>query len=123
MKYLVDMGISPKAVLFLKSLGHEAVHLQELHLDHLTDPEIMKKARNEGMVILTHDLDFSELVANSGDSLPSVIVFRLRNMRPENVSRYLEIVATEYENDLTKGAIISVTEGKIRVRSIPFEIK
>ncbi len=83
MKFLSDMGISPKAVMFLRSLGHEAVHLHELHLDRMTDSEIMTKARNEGMVILTHDLDFSDLVASSGSSLPSVVVFRLRNSAPK----------------------------------------
>ncbi len=30
MKILADMGISPKAVAFLNSLGYEAIHLQEL---------------------------------------------------------------------------------------------
>ncbi|HEY57982.1 MAG TPA: DUF5615 family PIN-like protein, partial [Anaerolineae bacterium] len=37
----------------------------------------------EGFVLLTHDLDFGELVAASGARLPSVVVFRLRNMRPQ----------------------------------------
>ena len=82
MKFLADMGISPRTVLFLCNLGHEALHLHEQGLDRMSDPEIMEKARNEDMVLLTHDLDFADLAAASGDRLPSVIVFRHRNMPP-----------------------------------------
>ena len=119
MKFLADMGISPRTVRFLCNLGHEALHLHEQGLDQMADPNIMEKARNEGMVLLTHDLDFADIAAASGDRLPSVIIFRLRNMRPENVHRYLQRVIVEQEQSLTNGAIISVTEGQIRIRALP----
>jgi hypothetical protein len=32
-KFLADMGISPKAVTFLHTLGHDAVHLSEQGLE------------------------------------------------------------------------------------------
>lgn len=50
--------------------------------------EIVDKARSEKRVILTHDHDFSQLIALSGAQLPSVITFRLANMRPESVNHY-----------------------------------
>jgi len=84
MKFLADMGISPRSVAFLRDLGVEAVHLHELGLDRLPDAEIVKKARHEGYVVLTHDLDFGELLALSGAEVPSVVIFRLQNMRPHN---------------------------------------
>ncbi len=119
MNFLADMGISPVTVAFLRELGHEAVHLHEEGLDRLKDPEILLKAREEGRILLTHDLDFSELVAASGARLPSVIVFRLRNMRPNNVNRYLQRIVELHVRALEKGAIVSVTEGRIRIRSLP----
>lgn len=121
MRFLADMGISPHTVIFLRGLGHEAVHLHEQGLDRMGDPAILEKARYEGRVLLTHDLDFGGLVAASGAKLPSLVVFRLRNMRPENVSRYLQSIIDEHEESLDRGAIISVTEGQIRVRLLPLE--
>ena len=50
--------------------------------------EIVDKARSEKRVILTHDHDFSQLIALSGAQLPSVITFRLANMRSESVNHY-----------------------------------
>ncbi|PIU66688.1 MAG: hypothetical protein COS85_03690, partial [Armatimonadetes bacterium CG07_land_8_20_14_0_80_59_28] len=62
MRFLADMGISPRTVSFIHDLGHDAQHLHELALDDLPDPRILERARQEGRVVLTHDLDFGELV-------------------------------------------------------------
>jgi predicted nuclease of predicted toxin-antitoxin system len=121
MKFLADMGISPGTIAFLRSLGHDAIHLNEQGLDRMPDSEILEKARHEHRVLLTHDLDFGELVAASGYRLPSVIIFRLRNMRPENVNRYLKHIIGEKRVMLAEGAFVSVTEGQIRVRLLPFQ--
>ena len=48
MRLLADMGISPHTVIFLRGLGHEAVHLHEQGLDRMGDPAILEKARSEG---------------------------------------------------------------------------
>lgn len=119
MKFLADMGISPRVVVFLKSLGHNAIHLYEQGLARLSDPAILQKARDEGRVLLTHDLDFGELMAASGAELPSVVIFRLRDMRPERVNAYLSEIVVEYQEVLESGAIVSVSEGQIRLRSLP----
>jgi len=119
MKFLADMGISPRTVAFLESRGHDATHLYEQGLGRLGDPAILQKARDEGRVLLTHDLDFGELMAASGAELPSVVIFRLRDMRPERVNAYLSEVVVEYQEVLEGGAILSVSEGQIRSRSLP----
>lgn len=113
------MGISPETVSWLGSQGHDAIHLHEEGLDRLPDPEILEKARREDRVLLTHDLDFARLLALSGATSPSVIVFRLADMRPESVNRHLDQVLQQAQNDLAQGAIISVREGQIRVRPLP----
>lgn len=119
MRFLADMGISPQSVSMLRDLGHDAVHLQDQGLGKMEDPDILDKARREGRVVLAHDLDFGELMAASKASLPSVIIFRLHNMQPQKVNRYLEQVIAQHSDRLEKGAIISVTEGQIRIRDLP----
>jgi len=121
MKFLADMGISPRTVEFLRDSGLEAVHLSEEGLFLMEDDAILFKARTEGYVLLTHDLDFGELIAVSGAQLPSVIVFRLRNMRPENVNRHLIKIIEDYQGKLEEGVFISVTEGQARIRSLPLK--
>ncbi|MGE5296387.1 MAG: DUF5615 family PIN-like protein [Solirubrobacterales bacterium] len=83
------------------------------------DSEILQKTRREGSILLTHDLDFGDLLAASGAALPSVIIFRLRNMRPENVAHHLLRTISQHKEALTRGAIITITEGQARVRALP----
>lgn len=123
MKFLADMGISSNTVAFLQSLGYDALHLHDQSLDRLPDPAILEKARHEKRILLTHDLDFGELVAASGAKLSSVIIFRLRNMRPEQVNRYLQGIIIQHQAAIEEGAIISVTEGHIRVRVLPVKAR
>jgi predicted nuclease of predicted toxin-antitoxin system len=70
-KFLADMGISSKTVAFLQGNGYDAIHLHEQDIERLPDPDILAKARREDCILLTHDLDFDELVAASGARLPN----------------------------------------------------
>ena len=121
MKFLLDMGISPQAATFIRNSGHEAFHLDDEGLGELADPEILEKARRGGYVLLAHDLDFGDLLAASGEPLPSVVIFRLRNMRPERVVAALEKVLSVCQKAAEAGAIISVSESLIRVRPLPIK--
>lgn len=103
MMFLADMGISPRS------------------MERLPDTAILEKARSEGPGLLTHDLDFGELMAASGASLPSVVIFRLRNMKPDRVDRYLDEIIGQHQEVLEKGAIVSAAEGQIRVPVLPIE--
>jgi predicted nuclease of predicted toxin-antitoxin system len=118
-KFLLDMGISPRTTDFLTQAGHEASHLHREGLDTLPDSEILDKARRENAVLLTHDLDFADLLSASGETLPSVVIFRLRSMRSHIVNRYLEIILSEHGEALQRGAVLSVTDSKIRARMLP----
>jgi predicted nuclease of predicted toxin-antitoxin system len=119
MKFLADMGISPRSASFLRGLGYDAIHPHDEGIDRLSDANILARARTEGRIVLTHDLDFGELVAASKAQLPSVVTFRLRNMAADHVNRYLEIIVANYQERLEAGAVISVTERQIRVRTLP----
>lgn len=92
MRFLADMGISPKTMAFLQSLGHDAVHLHDQGLDRLEDPAILAKAQEEDRILLTHDLDFGELIAVSGARLPSICVssaqYAPRNGQPLSARHY-----------------------------------
>jgi predicted nuclease of predicted toxin-antitoxin system len=119
MRFLADMGISPRTVDFLKALQHDATHLHDQNLDSTPDSIILKKAREEQRILLTHDLDFGELLAASGTASPSVIIFRLRNMHPDRVNSSLNSIINNHAALLEQGVIISVDEGQIRVRLLP----
>ena len=119
MRFLADMGISPRVVADLARSGHDSIHLHAEGLGKLPDSKILEKAHRERRIVLTHDLDFGDLLAASGAPFPSVIIFRLKNMRPNNVMHYMRVILEQYSEALEQGAIISVNERRARVRTLP----
>jgi predicted nuclease of predicted toxin-antitoxin system len=119
MRFLADMGVSQSVVHWLRSNGHDAIHLREQGLQRLPNGEIFQKAASEDRVVLTFDLDFGEILAGSGGKKVSVILFRLQNARSGNVVGHLQKVLQQYSVALEAGAIIVVQEGRHRVRLLP----
>ena len=119
MKVLLDMGLARSTAAFLRARGHDAVHLREQGLQRLSDERIVQKALAEDRIILTHDLDFGRIVALSGERWPSVITFRLADMRAIHVNRHLAHVLDHYADALDAGALISIRDEAIRVRRLP----
>ena len=115
---LADMGVSVSTVRSLREAGHDSVHLRDQGLLKMEDAHILDKARSEGRIVLTFDLDFGDLLAASGEKLPSVIVFRLRNQTPSSVQPSLFEVLSNCEADLNSGAIVVVEENRYRVRRL-----
>jgi len=118
-KFLVDMGLSVSVVKYLTDQGHDGLHLRDLSLQRIEDHAIVFKALEEDRVILTHDLDFGRIVALSGARVPSVITFRLTDMRPNSVIRLLDQVLRTLSAQIGSGAMITVSDRNIRVRTLP----
>ena len=119
MKLLLDMGLARSSATYLRTKGHDAVHLRDQRLQRLSDEQIIAKALSEGRTILTHDLDFGRIVALSQAGLPSVITFRLNDMRASAVNQYLDTILTSLAHEIESGALVSVNEQSIRIRKLP----
>ena len=119
MKFLADMGLACSTVAFLRAQGHDAIHLRDQGLQRLEDADIIEKARREDRIVLTHDLDFGRIIAVGRASVPSIVTFRLSDMRPAQVNRYLIDVLAHFAEQLEAGALVSVNERGIRVHLLP----
>ncbi len=119
MRFLADMGVSLRVVEWLRENGHDAEHLSELGLVRLPNGEIFERGIDEERVVITFDLDFSEIAAAARGRSTSVIVFRLRNTTSANQIRRLEAVLGASSTHLEAGAVISVEDGRHRIRLMP----
>jgi predicted nuclease of predicted toxin-antitoxin system len=119
MRFLADMGVSMRVVEWLRSSGHDAIHLRDEGLQRLPNGEIFRKAIREQRIVLTFDLDFGEIVAGSGGGSVSVILFRLRNTRADFVVQRLKSVLEQSKEELVEGAVVLVEDGRHRVRRMP----
>jgi predicted nuclease of predicted toxin-antitoxin system len=118
-KFLADMGVSMTTVSALRQAGHDVVHLREEGLITLPDEGILNKANQEQRVILTFDLDFGELLAAGGGVTPSVVLFRMRNQTPAEVTPRLFRVLFACDAAIDAGAIVIVEDQGYRIRRLP----
>ena len=119
MRLLADLNVAPRTVEFLRSIGHEVLRVDALLPATASDAEIVDVALESERTILTQDLDFSALVALSGRSRPSVISLRLSSSRVERVNERLREVLPAIAPELESGAIVSVEDDGVRMRSLP----
>lgn len=116
MKFLADMGVSPRTVAFLRSLGHEALRLPEVGLAQAEDAEVIARAAHEGEVVLTFDLDYPALLALRQEERASAIVFRTVIADPAWINSRLAQCLPLILQPLNEGAIVVVEDDRLRIR-------
>lgn len=119
MKLLVDVNISPDICALLFSADTVAVHWSTLGNPKARDEELMRYAKDHGFVIVTHDLDFSALLAASRGTGPSVIQVRFQDVLSENFLALLRDTIERFRTELDSGAIVTVDPERAKVRVLP----
>ena len=120
MRFLIDQNRSPRLAELLRDAGHDAVHTLELGLERAEDDQLLALADEHARVVVSGDTDFGALLALTRSRSPSVILFRARNLplaedQAAIIVRYLDDIA----GDIEHGAVIVVTDNRIRVRRLP----
>jgi len=121
MNFLLNMNIDRDLAVQLKKRGHICRHAGNMGLSRATDTEIVTEAKRTNEVILTHDLDYGHLLAFSGDKAPSIIILRLRDLRSDEIMSRLDAVWKQIESPLLEGAIVSLSDKSLRIRTLPIE--
>lgn len=83
------------------------------------DTAILERARAEGRVVVTLDADFHAQLALSGDSMPSVIRLRVEGLKATECATLVSSVVSQCEKPLVQGCVLSVVEGRVRLRRLP----
>jgi len=121
LKFLVDSAVSPEVAAGLRRLGHDAVHVSDYGIATSTDEAILMRAEAEGRIVVTSDTDFGELLAESGASRPSIILFRRSSGKPSEESALLTraLGKPEVYESLQLGGIVVIDPRRIRIRKLP----
>jgi len=95
------------------------LHVGDIGLAAADDTTILEFARGQGRTVVTLDADFHAQLALSGAQGPSVIRIRIEGLKAEALARLIIRVTEQCRVDLKRGALVSVTEGGIRLRHLP----
>ena len=121
MRLLADLHIAPRTVAFLRSLGHDVVRVTDLLPPNTPDEVIVQRAAQERRIVLTQDLDFSTIIALSGQRSPSLLSLRLNSSKVEIVNSVLQRLLPILESDLEQGSIVTIEDQRIRLRRLPLD--
>ncbi|MGD0772375.1 MAG: DUF5615 family PIN-like protein [Candidatus Solibacter sp.] len=120
MDLLVDMNLTPRWVPFLRTAGHETLHWSSVGSNSAKDGEICDYARKHGLIILTNDLDFPQILAHTRQTAPSVVLLRGEPLVPEVRGFALLGALRDCEAELDQGAIVTLDwTDKPRARVLP----
>ncbi len=103
----------------LRANGFDVVHTGEVGMATATDEELVAYAYRDGRTVITLDADFHALVALSNATSPSVVRVRIEGLRGGDLALLVERVLALCLDDLRKGAMITVSESRVRVRLLP----
>jgi len=119
MKLLLDQGLPRSTVASLASVEIDSIHVGEVGLSEARDARILEYARDNGLVVVTLDADFHAFVAISGSDNPSVIRIREEGLKADEYARLLRNVMDRCGEQIEKGAMVSVTNRRLRIRALP----
>jgi predicted nuclease of predicted toxin-antitoxin system len=118
-KLLLDMNLPPSLTATLRSAGFTAVHWSDVGDHRAPDIAVLKWAHDNNHIVVTHDLDFSALLAAGGKSSPSVIQLRTRDLRPAQYAPLLISALSQSRDALEAGALVTVSDAESRIRILP----
>lgn len=119
LKLLVDMNLSPRWVEWLDAAGVQSEHWSRLGAPTASDSELMAYAVEYGYTVLTHDLDFSAILAATHASLPSVIQIRGGALEPDEIGPSIVAALGQLERELADGALVTIEPSRTRARILP----
>ena len=120
MQLIIDMNLSPNWVQVLKEGGIEAIHWSELGAQDALDATILGYALEHAYIVLTHDLDFSAILASTNIQKPSVVQIRSTNVSPAAIGKQVIAALVQMTVELADGALVTVEPQKTRLRLLPF---
>lgn len=120
MNLLIDANLSPKVAVALRDAGFDAVHVGDVGLLTASDDEIFDRAMADGSVVVTADSDFGTMLALRRATSPSVVHLRhVAELGPGDHIALLVANLPAVEEDLERGAIVSLSPTRLAVRDLP----
>lgn len=119
MRFILDQGLPRSTVQHLAASGVTAEHVGDLGMATATDEAILDLAKQQQAAVVTLDADFHRLLAISRATTPSVVRLRIQGLKGDKLASMLAQVIATAAAELAAGAVVSVNETRIRIRSLP----
>jgi predicted nuclease of predicted toxin-antitoxin system len=116
MRFKLDENMPESLVIDLSAVGHDAATCRQEGIGGGGDPAIASHALTEGRILVTFDLDFSDIRRYPPGSHPGMVIFRLHSQDiPSCRLAFSRLLAGVPEPDF-QGNLIIVEDTRVRIR-------
>ena len=113
------MNLSPEWAEFLRESGWDAIHWSLLGEANAPDHEIFALARANSWIMITQDLDFSQILFETAAIGPSTILLRLGDELNLEARQRVAGIILQCRSEIESGALLVIDELKARLRTLP----
>lgn len=118
MRFKVDESLHVEVADLLRGQGHDALTVFDQGLRGRGDHDIADMCRSENRVLLSLDLDFSNILMYPPENYPGLIVLRLRKKSRAAVRRVATRVINHLNKETLAGRLWVVDEHRIRIHRV-----
>ncbi len=116
MKFKVDENLPIEVAELLRQAGHDAATVLEQHLSGGADSDIALICQREERILITMDLDFSDIRGYPPAEYPGLIVLRLKQQDKYHVLDVLRHLMRVFQDEPLERHLWIVGERQIRIR-------
>lgn len=118
-KFLADECTFAPTVEFLRNEGWDVVTVKEIGLRGAKDPEVLDKAQEMRVVLITRDMDFGDIRKFPPSAYCGVVVLKMTYRTSDEVHAVLRKMLREVKEDEFAGTLFIVDRNKWRKRRRP----
>ncbi len=116
MRIKLDENLPGSIAVQLRSLGHDVHTVADEGLCGQADPVIRQAAFDEGRLLITQDLDFSDIRDLSTTGHPGILILRLRNPGQTELEAKTLQLFNAFPCETWIGHLVIATDTKVRIR-------
>lgn len=116
MHFKIDENLPIEIAEILNNAGHDAKRVHSQQLQGTKDRHLIDTCRNEHYVLITLDLDFSDIRAYPPEEFSGIIVLRVQNQAKNHVIKVFRSIIPLIGQEPLIQHLWIVDETKIRIR-------
>jgi predicted nuclease of predicted toxin-antitoxin system len=118
MRFKVDENLHHEIAELLNGHGHDALTVFDQGLRGRSDKDISDICQSEHRILLSLDLDFSNVLLFPPEHHPGLIVLRLRKKGRSSVRSVVAGLIRHLEKEAVTGRLLIVEEHRIRIHQL-----
>jgi predicted nuclease of predicted toxin-antitoxin system len=115
-KFKLDENLSPSLAELFTSAGHDAHSVVDQGLGGATDPAVLLYCTQESRVLVTFDLDFTNIQAHPPGTHAGIVVLRLATQSHALAAAALVRVLALLPGNSLAGSLWIVEDHRVRIR-------